>query len=149
MNKDEKFKFAEKCLYEYKRNLACLEVLKEDLRVAESGTDVKAQNYQYTFSFSGEVSDPVSARYSKIETLQNRIHYLERLTRPITNMITDFSTSDALKGSHYKDLLQVLRLRYFGGNTPDAVMAELNIAKRTFFKRRRELVFFAGYYLAL
>ena len=87
MNKSDKFRFAEKCLYEYKRNLACLEVLRDDLRVAQAGLDVRAQNYQYTFNLGGEVSDPVSARLIKIEQLEERISKLERLTKPITTVV--------------------------------------------------------------
>ena len=119
------------------------------MRVAEADTDVRAQNYQYTFSSGGEVSDPVSARLMKIEMLKERIKYLERYTNPITILMNDLNTSDALNGSRNQDLMQVLRLMYFGGNTPDAIMEELNIARRTFFNRRRELVYTAISYLAL
>ena len=147
--KSVKFKFAEKCLYEYKRNIACLGVLKEDLRVAEADTDVRAQNYQYTFSTGGEVSDPVSARLMKIEMLKERIKYLERYTGPITTLMNDLNTSDALNGSRNQDLMQVLRLMYFGGNTPDVIMNELKIARTSFFRLRRELVYVVICYLGL
>ena len=149
MKKNDKFKFAEKCLYEYKRNVACLEVLKDDLRVAEADTDVRAQNYQYTFTSGGEVSDPVSARLMKIETLKERIKYLERHTNPITTLMNDLTTPEALNGSRNQDLMQVLRLMYFGGNTPDAIMEALNIARTSFFRLRRELVYVVICYLGL
>lgn len=149
MKKSDKFRFAEKCLYEYKRNLACLEVLRDDLRVAEAGLDVKAQNYQYTFNFSGEVSDPVSARLIKIEQLEERINKLERITKPITNLINDLDSSDVLNGSRNKDLIQVLRLQYFGKNTHEAILQAMNIAKTTYFRMRQELVFVVICYMAL
>ena len=149
MRHNDKFKFAEKCLYEYKRNLACLGVLKEDLRVAEADTDVRAQNYQYTFTSGGDVSDPVQARLMKIEMLEGRIKYLERLTSPITLLMKDLNTPESLNGSRNSDLLLLLRLMYFGGNSPDAIMQELNIARTSFFKLRRELVCVTIAYLAL
>ena len=149
MKESDKFRFAEKCLYEYKRNLACLEVLRDDLRVAQAGLDVKAQNYQYTFNFGGEVSDPVSARLIKIEQLEERISKLERLTKPITTLIKDLDSEDVLNGSKNKELMQVLRLLYFGNNTPNEIMQVLNIAKTTYFNRRRELVFTTICYMAL
>lgn len=149
MRHNDKFKFAEKCLYEYKRNLACLGVLKEDLRVAEADIDVKAQNYQFQFTTGGEVSNPVQARLIKIESLEERIQYLERYTGPITLMMKDLNTPEALNGSRNSDLLLLLRLMYFGGNSPDAIMAELNIARTSFFRLRRELVCVAICYLAL
>ena len=149
MRHNDKFRLAEKCLYEYKRNIACLGVLKEDLRVAEADTDVRAQNYQYTFTSGGDVSDPVQARLAKIEMLEGRIKYLERYTNPITLLIKDLGTPEALNGSRNSDLLLLLRLMYFGGNSPDAIMDELNIARTSFFKLRRELVCVAIVYLAL
>ena len=78
MNQNDSYRHAEKCLYEYKRNVAGLKVLREDLRVTQAGLDVHAQNYQYTLEFTGEVSNPVHTRLVKIENLEARIRYLER-----------------------------------------------------------------------
>ena len=149
MKERDKFRYAEKCLYEYKRNLACLNVLREDLRVEEAGTDVHAQNYQYTFNFTGEPSNPVEARQLKIERLRERIQLLERYTKPITELINDLTSPEVLNGSNNAALMEILKLLYFGSNTPDAVIEELKISRRTFFTRRRQLVYVAIGYLAL
>ena len=149
MKEKDKFRYAEKCLYDYKRNMACLKVLKDDLRVEEAGTDVHAQNYQYTFGFTGEPSNPVEARQIKIESIQKRIKVLERYTEPITELIKDLTSPNVLNGSNNAAMMDVLRLLYFGGNTPDAIIEELNIARRTFFRLRRSLVCIAIMYLAL
>ena len=149
MKEKDKFRYAEKCLYEYKRNMACLKVLREDLRLEESGTDVHSQNYQYAFSFTGEPSNPVEARQIKIESLQGRIKMLERWTRPITELISDLTSPNVLNGSNNAAMMDILRLMYFGGNTPDAIIEELNISRRTFFSRRRLLVYVTIGYLAL
>ena len=149
MKERDKFRYAEKCLYEYKRNMACLKVLREDLRVEEAGTDVHAQNYQYSFGFTGEPSNPVEARHVKIETLKERIKVLERYTKPITELIGDLTGADVLNGSNNAALMEVLRLHYFGGNTLDAIVDELKIARSTFYHRRRQLVYVAITYLAL
>ena len=149
MKERDKFRYAEKCLYEYKRNIACLNVLREDLRVEEAGTDVHAQNYQYTFNFTGEPSNPVEARQLKIERLRERIQLLERYTKPITELINDLTSPEVLNGSNNAALMEILKLLYFGSNTPDAVIEELKISRRTFFTRRRQLVYVAIGYLAL
>ena len=143
------FRSAEKWLYGYKRNLAGLKILREDLRVAQAGLDVHAQNYQYTFSATGEVSSPVHARVEKIESLEGRIRWLERYTKPITQLIEDLTAPEVLEYSENKALMDILRLMYFGKNPPDVIIEELKIARRTFFKRRRELVNMAISYLAL
>ena len=149
MKQQNSFKYAEKCLYEYKRNLAGLRVLREDLRVIQAGLDVHAQNYQYTFNFTGEISNPVQSRLLKIESLEERIRKLERVVNPITQLIEDLTAPEVLEYSPSNDLLQVLKLMYFGKNPPGAIMNELNISRTTFFKQRRELVNMAISYLAL
>lgn len=143
------FRSAEKWLYGYKRNLAGLKVLREDLRVAQAGLDVHAQNYQYTFSATGEVSSPVHARVEKIESLEGRIRWLERYTKPITQLIEDLTAPEVLEYSENKALMNILRLMYFGKNPPDVIIEELKITRRTFFRQRRELVNMAISYLAL
>ena len=145
---EQKFRYAEKCLYEYKRNLACLNVLYDDLKVARASVDVKAQSYNNLPS-GGDVSDPVSSRVLRIEQLEERIKYLERLTKPITTLIEDLNSPDVLNGSYKANLMDVLRLYYFGQNLLEVILERLNLAKRTFFRLRRELIYIAICYLAL
>ena len=149
MKQKDKFRYAEKCMYEYKRNMACLEILREDLRVERTGTDVHVQNYQYTFNFTGDPSNPVQARLMKIEQLEERIRKLERWTKPITMLKSDLTSPESLDTSHNKELYEVMELMYFGNNQPDAIIEELKVARRTFYNRRRELVCIAISYLAL
>ena len=52
-NNVDMFKYAEKCLYEYKRNLAALEILRQELQSERSSTDVHGQNYKDALSFTG------------------------------------------------------------------------------------------------
>ena len=143
------FRSAEKWLYGYKRNMAGLKILREDLRVVQAGLDVHAQNYQYTFSATGEVSSPVHARVEKIESLEGRIRWLERYTKPITQLIEDLTAPEVLEYSENKALMDILRLMYFGKNSPEVIIEELKITRRTFFRQRRELVNMAISYLAL
>ena len=148
MKERDKFRYVEKCLYEYKRNVAGLKVLREDLRVLQAGLDVHAQSYQLTFGFEGEVSNPVHARLVKIENVEERIRKLERVVQPIKQLIEDITAPEVLEYSDNKGLVEILRLVYFGRNPIDAVIEELKIARRTFFKRRRELVNMTVSYLA-
>jgi len=148
MQENNKFRRAEKYLYEYKRNLAAIEILTEDLRVERASCDVHAQNYQLAFGFNSEPSNPPEARVVKLESLENKITMLERYTKPITHLIDDLSTSDNLQGSDNKLLLDILKLLYFGKNTVEAILDELCIARRTFSRKRRDLVLMAAQYLA-
>lgn len=149
MKQKDRFRYAEKWLYGYMKNMACLEILMEDLQVKLSGSDVHAQSYQSPFGGSGEPSSPVHSYFVNIETLQERIKYLERWTAPITRLIADLNSSYTLSGSKNVDLLHILNLMYFGENQPKEIMIELKIPKRTFTRRRRELVRIAIDYLGL
>ena len=148
MKQKEKFRYVEKCLYEYKRNIVALGVLHEDLRVEQAGTDVHAQNYQFTFSFGGEPSNPVQARLIKIESIESRIQQLERVTKPITKLINDLDAPENLEGSNNKIIFEILKLMYFGKNTSDAIIDELHISRRSFLRLRQDLVYMAMGYLA-
>jgi len=114
-----------------------------------SGTDVHVQNYQLSFSFSGEPSNPVEARQIKIDGLEERIKKLERYTQPITQLIADLNAPENLKHSENKMLLDILKLLYFGKNTVEDVLYEMSIGRRTFTRKRRQLVLMALGYLAL
>ena len=59
------------------------------------------------------------------------------------------TSPDVLNGSNNKAMMDILRLMYFGGNLPEVIVEELKIARRTFFRIRRELVYVAEMYLAL
>ncbi len=145
----DKFRYAEKCLYEYKRNISGLKVLRDDLHVAQTMLDVHAQNYQYVLSFTGEPSSPVHNRLAKIESLEERIRFLERWTSPITQMIEDLTAPEVLKYSDNKPLMDVLRLMYFGKNPPEVIIDELKMTRRTFYRCRAELVRMTMSYLGL
>ena len=129
--------------------MAGLKVLREDLRVAHASIDVQAQNYQYTISFGGEISNPVQKRLERIELIESKIGFLERYTKPITQLIEDITAPEVLEYSDNKGLMEILRLMYFGKNPPEAIIEELKIARRTFYRQRRELVNMAISYLAL
>lgn len=149
MKQKDNFRYAEKCLYEYKQNMAGLKVLYEDLRVMQADIDVHAQNYQCIFNFTGDVSNPVQSRLIKIESIEGRIRKLERVVNPITQLIEDLTAPEVLEYSESKGLFQIMKLMYFGKNPPNVIMNELNIARTTFFKQRRELVNMVISYLAL
>ena len=149
LKQKDKFRYAEKCLYEYKQNVACLEILREDLKKEQSGLDVHAQNYDSVPQNISTPSNPVQARVLKIEHIEDRIKKLERWVTPITLMIKNLNSAEVLEGSNNEILMKILKLMYFGQNQPDVVIGELKIARRTFYYHRQRLVNSAICYLAL
>ena len=122
------FKYAEKCLYDYPRNMACLEVLRGDLQLEHSGSDVHAQNYQTQFTCKGLATNPIEARQLRIERLDERIRQLERCTQPISRLIDDLKAPYVHEGSVKAELLPVIELYYFGVNSSTYIMSELHRA---------------------
>ena len=127
------FRYAERCLYEYKRNMAGLEILRDDLRTIQAGTDVRAQNYQNSLDFTGDPSDPVQTRMMRIEKLEERIRLLERFTQPVTRLVEDLTAPYVHEGSAKAEMYALMELYYFGQNSITSVMTELHMSRRNVY----------------
>ena len=136
---DFRFRFAERCLYDYKTNVARLEVLRADLKVLDAASSVNGQNYD-GLPCLGYLRDAVSARLERIENLEEDIQYLERRTEPIRRLYDDLRAGYVLEGSPKTILRGILELFYLGENTWQAAAEELGLSRMSFFRRRNELV---------
>lgn len=143
---DFRFRFAERCLYDYLENVARLEALRVELRALDALSSVRGLAYDGVPG-GGEPYDAVSARLEKIERVEQNILFLERRTRPVEMLLADLSSPYVLEPAR-KEMLEILRLRYLHANTWERVMSILKIGKATFLRRRRELVDMAVRYLA-
>lgn len=142
------FRAAEGCLYNYRRNLSQIETLRQKLKLVESTSAVKIQNYQMRFS-GGDLSCPVEERVEKIDDIEGRIALLERWTLPITRLITDLGSAYVLQGSENAEMLKLLQIRYLGDNSWQKTAEELDIPETTIRRRRHLLVKKAMEYLCL
>ena len=142
------FRFAERCLYDYKANVARLEVLRTDLRVLDAASSMKAQNYDGTPG-SGYPSDSVSGRLQRIERVEEDILHLERRTLPIRRLYDDLRENYVLTDSPKMILRGILELFYFGENTREATAEELGLSRASFFRKKEELVRLSIRYLGL
>lgn len=140
------FRFAERCLYDYKTNVARLEVMRTDLRILDAASSVKGQNYD-GLPCLGYLRDAVSARLERIENLEEDIQYLERRTEPIRRLYDDLRAGYVLEGSPKTTLRRILELFYLGENTWQATAEELGLGRTSFFEKRKELVELAIRYL--
>ena len=143
---DFRFRFAERCLYDYKTNVARLEVLRADLRTLDALSSAKGQAYD-ALPCLGYLRDAVSARLERIENLEEDIRYLERKTEPIRRLYDDLRAGYVLEGSPKTILRGILELFYLGENTWQATAEELGLGRTSFFEKRKELVELAIRYL--
>ena len=142
------FRFAERCLYDYKANVARLEVLRTDLRVLDAASSMKTQNYDGTPG-AGYPSDSVSGRLQRIERVEEDILHLERRTLPIRRLYDDLRENYVLTDSPKMILRGILELFYFGENTREATAEELGLSRASFFRKKEELVRLSIRYLGL
>lgn len=149
MKRNEIFRYAEKCLYEYHSNLARLEVLREDLRVLRASFDFQSKNYQSAIAHYGSVSDPVANHVIKIQELEAQIKRLERNTEPITKLIESINTMELKKYSKGNEYKKILELFYFSEFSLSEVASKLKKSRQTISKRRQALVHKAVGYLGL
>ena len=139
------YKFAEKCLYDYRMNNARLKVLTEDLRVLRSGTDAHIQQYDKPTGQLYIMYDPVASYVERIDALENKIKRIERNTTPITTLRNDLQQASISNCNKKNDYLK--DLYYFDGNSLDSVAQELHCSRSTLYHRRRGLVTMAVHYL--
>ena len=137
--RENPFRFAERCLYDYLENVARLEALRTDLKVLDAASSVNGQNYD-GLPCLGYLRDAVSARLERIENLEEDIRYLERRTEPIRRLYDDLRAGYVLDGSPKTILRGILELFYLGENTWQATAEELGLSRMSFFRRRNELV---------
>ena len=122
MSQNDTYRHAERCMYDYKRNIARLEVLKGDLEILRTSCSVKGQNYDVLPENNGTHGDPVSALLEKCEHIEHETKKLMRWTKPITSLISDLDSPDSLNESHNQDLLKVLKLFYFDRNPMEQIL---------------------------
>lgn len=140
------FRFAERCLYDYKANVARLEVMRADLRMLDAASSVKVQAYDGVPG-SGAPQDAPLARLERIERVEDGILHLERRTLPIRRLYDDLRENYVLADSPKMILRGILELFYLGENTWQATASELGLSRMSFFRRRNELVALSLRYL--
>ena len=145
------FRFAEKCLYEYKKNLARLDVLRGDLAILRSAPSPKVQDFRLDdiiLSVGGH-SDPVMARLIRMEQLENEIVWLERWTKPIMRFIDDIKRSRPAKGSERADYLILMHVLYFENKNMEDAERVLKASRSVIYRKRRGLIKNICQYLGL
>lgn len=130
--------YVEKCLYDYKANIAEIEVLKEK----RSGLmSMRAQCYQANNSY--EVNDPVGNIVNQRLAIDKKISRLEKCVKYVGKLIDDLNGS----ASNVRQMSVILQLRYIQHEDKEAIKEKIGISERTFWRRVRELIRLAKRYL--
>lgn len=130
--------YVERCLYEYRENLALIEALKSEI---DNLCSVRAQNYDS--QGSGGLSNPVEAVAMKKLYLERRLGHTERVTRAVKRLDEDLCGSDM----RVQQMSKILNLKYFCGESIDYVLRYMAISPSTYWRRNGELLRKARKYL--
>lgn len=149
MTSRDKFRYVEKCLYNYHANMTRLEVLRFDLSELRRRGDVKAQNYSQNARTFGHHADPPAEYESECTRLEHEISRLMRITQPITLMLSHLDNPNVGDKSRKRTLKAVYHTVYEGGNDMAESCEILGMCRKTCYSRRCELVRMAEEYLGL
>ena len=133
-------RYVERCLWEYKENVAMLERLCWLLSVARS-----VRGHSYEAHVAGNVSDPVADVVNRVMNLEKRIVKTLERTKPVDKLWKDIS------GGAYQDkyIREVLKMRYMEHVSVDAIRDVLHISSSTYGRVKQKLLKVAGKYFGL
>ncbi len=122
--------YIERCLWDYRDNLVSIEIMREELAGLMS-----VHGQDYGGKCANESADPVSKVCERVMTLERNIKKAEKMTMPITRM------AEGLCGSDLRicQMREILRLKYFGHESKEAVIREAGITEKTYYRRCSEI----------
>lgn len=130
--------YVEKCLYDYKANIAEIEALIEK----RSGLmSMRAQSYHSNNSY--EVNDPVGNTVNQKLAIDKRISKLEKCVKAVEKLVNDLNGS----ASNVRQMAGILQLRYIQHEDKEVIKEKIRISERTFWRRVKELIRLAKRYL--
>jgi len=141
MRKRDMYRKTEQCLYNYRTNLARLELLRSEVEELTNTGDIHVQDYGGRVNSSAVHADPVNRYVHKLLTLEHRISVLERYTRPITLLLENLQQDTDNMSRHY---LRILEYFYFGRLPVSRILEITRWNRNTFYSRRHSLVMLAA-----
>ena len=130
-------KYVERCLWDYKANIAMLETLK--LKAVELRS-VHGHDYE-AHSVNG-ISDPVAEVAARKIVIEEKIHRTGERVKPVRQLHEDLTKCTDERNA----LVWILRLKYFEHLSADDMKRELSVSGATLYRRTMELLRIAGHY---
>ena len=129
--------YVERCLYEYKANVASIEAMKAE---HDDLTSAHCQTYE-GHTLNG-VSDPVFEVTARKMGLESRIARTERKTRPVERLKADLTGNDL----RIVQMREILNFKYINQEGNEKTQELMAVSSRTYWRRVRELLWLAKKY---
>ena len=146
MTNEEYYRYTEKVLHSYKRNVGTSEKLAEELDMLREVGDIQGQSYGNAVNMSA-VSDPVLAYVIKVESIEKKLKRIKRRVKAVDRLREDLRECKVITIASPRNLLRILTEYYIEGLTVNEFLSIHNWIRSTFYVRKRELVIIAGEYL--
>lgn len=142
---EKEYRYAEKVLYSYKRNVETCCRLSEELRSLREAGDVHGQNYGQIAT--GGSGDPVARHVEEVMRIEARLKRIQRRVKAVDEMRKDLQAGNVITIMKPKNLLLILDGYYIPRVTVNEFLSIYCWSRSIFYVRRRELVMIAGEYL--
>ena len=133
-------RYVERCLWEYRENLAMLERLYWLVSVARS-----VRGHSYEAHVAGNTTDPVADVVHRVMQLEKRIRKTYERVKPIERL-----NKDIAEGAHQdRYVREVLKMRYMEHVSVDTIRDELHISSSTYGRAKQKLLKIACKYFGI
>ena len=122
--------YVERCLWDYRENLASIEMMREEIAGLKS-----VNGHDYGGNSANSLGDPVSEVCERVLKLEKNIQRVERMTKPITQMATALVGNDI----RISQMREILKLRYFEHEEKETVIRIAGVSERTYYRRCGEI----------
>ena len=129
--------FVERCLYEYKANVAAVEILTLEIENLMS-----VNGHKYDASMSNAIPDPVSDTAARKINLENKIVRLRQLIRPVEKLKADLAGNSL----RIQQMREILVMKYINQEGNEHTQEKMAVSSRTFWRRVKELLQLAKKY---
>ncbi len=145
MTNEEWYKYTEKILRSYRRNVESALRVQEELDILRECGDMAGMRYAEGHA-SGS-GDPVLSYVMRAEGLENKLKRIKRRVRVVERLREDLRNGEIITVTSSRNLLRILTEHYIDGLTVTEFLRITSWVRSTFYARRRELVMIAGEYL--
>ena len=129
--------YVERCLYNYKANLASLEAIQDEIKSLAS-----VHGLEYKTKSMNNNPNPVLTVLERKLALEQQILNINKMVMPVKRLQDDLIGSDL----RITQMREILEMKYITHESNEQTQRKMAVSKRTFWRRVRELLHTAKKY---
>ena len=145
MTNEEWYKYTEKVLRSYRRNVESALRVQEELDILRECGSMAGM--KYAGGHTSGSGDPVLSYVMRSEGLENKLKRIMRRVKAVEKLREDLRNGEIITITSPRNLLRILTEYFIDGLTVSEFLRQTSLVRSTFYVRKRELVTIAGEYL--